>query len=236
MADVKLEESHAGVQGTHIAVRTPLNSYSLRSPLVGDYNCENVLAAATVAFVLQVPVGAVRRALAQFEGVPGRLERIEVPGREELPGVFVDYAHTPNAMSKVLITLRPLAKGRLICVFGCGGDRDRAKRPLMGDIATSEADFTVITADNSRSECTEDIIAEIEAGIDGRALKYVTEPDRRRAIETALATARPGDVVALCGRGCERFQLLGDQRIPFDDRVVAGEIMQSLWCERRKSA
>ena len=236
LADVSLEERHAGVQGTEMTVRTPLDGYSLRSPLVGDYNCENVLAAAAVAFALDVPVGAVRRALAHFEGVPGRLERVDMPGREDLPGVFVDYAHTPNALSKVLTTLRPLAKGRLICVFGCGGDREREKRPLMGDVATSVADLTVITSDNSRSERTEDIIAQIEVGIDGRGPNYTTEPDRRRAIEIALAAARPGDVVALCGRGCERFQLLGDRRIPFDDRIVARKIMQSLWGERRLSA
>jgi len=236
LADVRMEGCHQAPGGLTMLVRTPAESYSLQTNLVGDYNCENVLAAATVAFALGVPHVAVQSALRKFRGVAGRLERIDVPGRPDLPTVFVDYAHTPNALGKVLAALRPLTTGRLICVFGCGGEREREKRPLMGRAATRLADFTVITADNSRGERTKDIIAEIMTGIESPRGPYVAEADRRRAIELAVEAAGPNDVIAVCGRGCERVQILGDRRIPFDDRIVAREVLLSTAARRRRSA
>jgi len=149
----------------------------------------------------------------------------------------VDYAHTPDSLDKVLATLRPLVKGRLVCLVGCGGDRDKTKRPLMGDIATRRADITVFTADNSRSERTEDIIAQMAAGITSPFANYRMEPDRRRAIELAMSLApTPDSLVVLCGRGCERYQKIAGQNIPFDDRCVAREIMEQMPLRRRKTA
>ena len=233
-AQVRGQVLSVTVAGMEVAVHTPRGSYRLRTPLTGGYNAENVLAAAAVAFALGLPVGAVQSALKSFRGVPGRLERVSPPG---MPTVIVDYAHTPNALKTVLTTLRPLTKGRLVCVFGCGGNRERQKRPAMGSIAAELADFTVITSDNSRNEATEDIIAEIVGGIQTRGIGYMTEPDRARAIEEAIGQATsPDDVVVICGRGCERVQTLGDQRLLLDDRIVARQILADLRTTRKKSA
>jgi len=225
-ADVRLDCLNADLGGMNLTIHTPLGTYDVYTPLVGDYNCENILAAATAAFALGMPSAAVRRALERFVGAPGRLERVTPLERSDLPLVFVDFAHTGESLRRVLTVLRPLTRGRLICAFGCGGNRERQKRPVMGQTATSIADFTVITSDNSRNERTEDIIAEIVAGIRAPGARYETEPDRRKAIEKAIAAATsPDDVVAICGRGHEQVQILGDQRIPLDDRVVAREVL-----------
>jgi len=225
-ADVKLERSEQSARGTTMLVRTPLGSYALRTRLLGEYNCENILAAATAAFALGVPHQAVQAALRKFRGVPGRVERVEVDDATGLPTLCVDYAHTPNALARVLRALRPFTRGRLICVFGCGGEREHQKRPVMGRIATSLADLTVITSDNSRGERTEEIIAQILAGIQSPHGPYIVEPDRRRAIERAVEAAGPEDIIALCGKGCE----------PFDDRIVAREVLLSRANRRRRSA
>jgi len=223
--------------GMRIAVRTPLESYEVRTRLTGSYNCENVLAAAAAAFACDCGADAVSAAVRDFEGVPGRLEQIEVPSRPDLPSVCVDYAHTPNALRKVLTALRPLVNGRLICVFGCGGDRERQKRPLMARAATGLADLTIITSDNSRSERTDDIIADIVSGISPSGAPYLIEPDRAKAIRLAISRARgPGAMVAICGRGNERHQIVGNRKIPFDDRVVARQILEEMPQSRRKSA
>jgi UDP-N-acetylmuramoyl-L-alanyl-D-glutamate--2,6-diaminopimelate ligase len=149
----------------------------------------------------------------------------------------VDYAHTPDSLDQVLSTLRPLVAGKLVCLIGCGGDRDRTKRPIMGDIATRRAHITVFTADNSRSERTEDIIAQMVGGVTAPFANYIVEPDRRRAIELAIRLApSPDSMVVLCGRGCERYQKIGDQNIPFDDRHVAQEIMENMPARRRRTA
>ncbi|MFP4175713.1 MAG: UDP-N-acetylmuramoyl-L-alanyl-D-glutamate--2,6-diaminopimelate ligase [Candidatus Brocadiia bacterium] len=237
LADVRLVDNRNTIRGTRLTVRTPLDKFTVFSPLVGDYNCENVLAAVTAAFGMGIPAESIVRAIENFEGVGGRLEKIAAPSWSDLPTVFVDYAHTPNALEKVLRNLQPLTQGRLICVFGCGGDRDRDKRPKMGNAVTEIADLAVITADNSRSERTEDIIEEIVAGVDQDGATYHAEPDRRRAIEYALrASDSPEDVVAVCGRGCEQFQQLGERKIPFDDRVVIREMMDRAAGEQKRSA
>lgn len=236
LADVKLLERRGTVKGTRLRIRTPMDTFTAFSPLVGDYNCENILAAVTAAFGMGVSTEAIVRTIEKFDGVGGRLEKIASPQGSDLPTVFVDYAHTPNALEKVLSTLKPLTHGRLVCVFGAGGDRDRDKRPKMGAVASKIADMSVITADNSRSERTEDIIDEIVQGVRPTSTEYVTEPDRRRAIERALGEAGSDDILAVCGRGCEQFQQLGDRRIPFDDRVVIREMMQRLTGEQKRIA
>jgi UDP-N-acetylmuramoyl-L-alanyl-D-glutamate--2,6-diaminopimelate ligase len=232
-ADVRGVKRSEGLGGMDLTVRRAEGVLELHTPMAGAYNCENILAAATAAFALGVGEDAVRRAVAAFRGVPGRLERIECP----TGAVFVDYAHTPNGLRSVLSALRPLARGRLICVFGCGGDREVQKRPLMGAVSAGLADVTIVTSDNSRSERTENIIAQIVAGIPANGKPLYTEPDRRRAIAMGLDELRsPQDVLAICGRGCEQVQIIGPSRTPFDDRVVTTELVQERARQRRRSA
>ncbi|NLW49463.1 MAG: UDP-N-acetylmuramoyl-L-alanyl-D-glutamate--2,6-diaminopimelate ligase [Candidatus Brocadiaceae bacterium] len=237
LADVTGRIVSLDMRGMELDVRTPFGACRVCTQLVGSFNCLNILAAAAAAFAHGIDGEAVREALAGFPGVPGRLERIHVPGRADLPAVCVDYAHTPAALQKVLGVLRPLVGGRLVCLIGCGGDRDTTKRPIMGDTAASMADVAVFTADNSRSERTEDIIAQMAAGVQRRDAEVHVEPDRRRAIRLAISLAgTPASMVALCGRGCERYQKMAGLNIPFDDREVARDIMQSMPVRRRLSA
>jgi UDP-N-acetylmuramoyl-L-alanyl-D-glutamate--2,6-diaminopimelate ligase len=194
-----------------------------RSRLVGSFNVENVLAAAAVSRLVGVPDDAVVEGVAVLSGVPGRFEAVD----EGQPfTVIVDYSHKPGALEAVLRTARELVKGgRLICVFGAGGDRDRGKRPIMGRVATELADLTVVTSDNPRTEEPTAIIDEIVAGVVG---PVEVEPDRRAAIAAALGEAREADVVVIAGRGAERFQDVAGRKIPFDDREVAREELRRL--------
>jgi UDP-N-acetylmuramoyl-L-alanyl-D-glutamate--2,6-diaminopimelate ligase len=193
-----------------------------RSRLVGSFNVENVLAAAAVSRLLGVPEEAVVEGVARLSGVPGRFEAIDEGQHFK---VIVDYSHKPGALDAILRTARKLTSGRLICVFGAGGDRDRGKRPLMGRVATELADLTIVTSDNPRSEAPLAIIDEILGGVVGPA---EVEPDRRAAIATAIGGAHEGDVVVIAGRGAEQWQDLGDRKIPFDDREVAREELRRL--------
>jgi UDP-N-acetylmuramoyl-L-alanyl-D-glutamate--2,6-diaminopimelate ligase len=193
-----------------------------RTQLVGSFNVENILAAAAVARLLGVPDDAVVDGVAAVPGVPGRFEAVD----EGQPfTVLVDYAHKPGALEAILRTARELTRGRLICVFGAGGDRDRGKRPLMGRVATELADLTIVTSDNPRSEDPSAIIEEILGGVVGPA---EVEPDRRAAIAKAIGEAAEGDVVVIAGRGAEQWQDLADGKIPFDDREVAREELRRL--------
>jgi UDP-N-acetylmuramoyl-L-alanyl-D-glutamate--2,6-diaminopimelate ligase len=193
-----------------------------RSRLVGGFNVENVLAAAALSRLLGVPDDAVVEGVAAQSGVPGRFEAVD----EGQPfTVIVDYAHKPGALEAVLRTARELTSGRLICVFGAGGDRDRGKRPLMGRVASELSDLTLVTSDNPRSEDPLAIIDEILAGVAGPA---EVEPDRRAAIGKAIGEAREGDVVVIAGRGAEQWQDLAGRKIPFDDREVAREALRRL--------
>jgi UDP-N-acetylmuramoyl-L-alanyl-D-glutamate--2,6-diaminopimelate ligase len=193
-----------------------------RLRLVGSFNVENVLAAAAVCRLLGLPDEAVVDGVATLSGVPGRFEAVD----EGQPfAVIVDYSHKPGALEAVLETARALTGGRLICVFGAGGDRDRGKRPLMGRVASELADLVIVTSDNPRSEEPLAIIAEILTGVVGPA---EVEPDRRAAIAMAVGEARPGDVVVIAGRGAEQSQELADRKIPFDDREVAREELRRL--------
>ncbi|HEV3480201.1 MAG TPA: UDP-N-acetylmuramoyl-L-alanyl-D-glutamate--2,6-diaminopimelate ligase, partial [Gaiellaceae bacterium] len=193
-----------------------------RARLVGSFNVENVLAAAAVGRLLGVPDEAVVDGVAAVRGVPGRFEAVD----EGQPfTVLVDYAHKPGALEAVLRSARELARGRLICVFGAGGDRDRGKRPLMGRVASELADLVIVTSDNPRSEDPSAIIDEILDGVTGSA---EVEPDRRAAIAQAVGEAREGDVVVIAGKGAEQGQEFADGKIPFDDREVAREELRRL--------
>jgi UDP-N-acetylmuramoyl-L-alanyl-D-glutamate--2,6-diaminopimelate ligase len=193
-----------------------------RSRLVGGFNAENVLAAAAVSRLLGVPDEAVVEGVAAVSGVPGRFETVD----EGQPfTVIVDYAHKPGALEAVLSTARRLTSGRLICVFGAGGDRDRGKRPLMGRVASELADLVIVTSDNPRSEEPLAIIDEIVAGVVGSP---EVEPDRRAAIARAIGEAQEGDVVVIAGKGAEQGQEFADRKVPFDDREVAREELRRL--------
>lgn len=192
---------------------------SRRSPLAGRYNVQNVLVAAALARAAGVPEESIRTAVPSLTPRWGRLERVKTHSAAE---VFVDFAHTDDALANVLSTVRAFTKGRVWAVFGAGGDRDRAKRPLMGAAAAKNADILVVTSDNPRSERPEDIIAEIVAGIPAGAVVTV-EPDRRAAIHYALAHAAAGDTVVVCGKGHETTQTIGTRVLPFDDRAVCAE-------------
>jgi UDP-N-acetylmuramoyl-L-alanyl-D-glutamate--2,6-diaminopimelate ligase len=193
-----------------------------RSRLAGGFNVENVLAAAAVSRLIGVPDDAVVEGVAEVPGVPGRFESID----EGQPfTVIVDYSHKPGALEAVLRTARELTEGRLICVFGAGGDRDRGKRPMMGRVASELADVTIVTSDNPRSEDPQAIIDEILTGVVG---SVEAEVERRPAIERALSQAVEGDVVVIAGRGAEQRQELADREIPFDDREVARETLRRL--------
>lgn len=188
-------------------------------PLVGRYNVQNVLLAVSLAKAVGVSMERIRALIPSLRPRWGRLERVETLSAAE---VFVDYAHTDDALANVLSTVKEFTKGRLWAVFGAGGDRDAGKRPLMGAAAARYADRLVITSDNPRSEDPIEIINQIVAGLPGGALHYV-EPDRRKAIFFALQGAKPGDVVVICGKGHETTQTIGDKVLHFDDREVCGE-------------
>jgi len=217
-AHVQAQRWHVSMAGTSFRIRLlGRDSFDVTSPLVGEHNVSNILAATATALALGTPESAIQRGLAGLSQVAGRLEPV-YPGRDF--SVWVDYAHTADSLKCVLTTLNRLARGRVIVVFGCGGDRDRSKRPLMARAASELAGFCWITSDNSRSERTEDIIRDIERGLVRRD-RHHTCPDRAEAIRGAVDMAQPGDIVLLAGKGHETTQTLGDVTFPFDDRLVA---------------
>jgi UDP-N-acetylmuramoyl-L-alanyl-D-glutamate--2,6-diaminopimelate ligase len=194
----------------------------LRTHLRGRFNVENALAAVAVSRLLEVEDDAITAGVEALAGVPGRFEPVE----EGQPfAVVVDYSHKPDALANVLRTARDLARNRVICVFGCGGDRDRGKRPLMGAIATELADLAIVTSDNPRSEDPDAIIAEV---LEGAGAAAEVEPDRAAAIERAIELAAEGDVVVIAGKGHEQGQEFADRTIPFDDRDVARDVLRRL--------
>ena len=184
------------------------------------------MAAATAALALGLPPAAVRVGLSDAAGVPGRVEPVHAG---QPFSVLVDYSHTPDSLANVLRAVRAVTAGRLLTVFGCGGDRDRGKRPLMGAVAAELADFAVLTSDNPRSEDPLAIIAEVVAGVPAeRRERVVVEPDRRAAVRRALREARAGDSLVIAGKGHEPYQILGSETIHFDDREVAAEELERL--------
>jgi UDP-N-acetylmuramoyl-L-alanyl-D-glutamate--2,6-diaminopimelate ligase len=215
-ADVRATD----VRTTREGIAFRVGDLEVRSSLHGLFNVENCLATLATARALGIADDVVARGIAAVRGVPGRVEAVEA-GQDYL--VVVDYAHTPDSLENVLRAVRPLASGRVLVVFGCGGDRDRSKRPLMGRAATTGADLTVITSDNPRTEDPTAIIAEIEPGAREGGGDFLVEPDRRAAIRLAVSRARAGDVVVIAGKGHETYQELADRTIGFDDRAVAAE-------------
>jgi UDP-N-acetylmuramoyl-L-alanyl-D-glutamate--2,6-diaminopimelate ligase len=216
------------VSGIRCTLRTPAGTVEVRSPLLGTHNLANLCTAAGIAAAAGVPAAGIAAGIAALRGVPGRLERVAAGGGAPAPDVFVDYAHTPDALARVLAAVRPYATGRLVVLFGCGGDRDAGKRPLMGAAAVERADVVVVTSDNPRTEDPLRIIDDIRPGLAGAgpAVEVHVEPDRRAAIALALALARPGDVVVLAGKGHETYQIVGTLRHPFDDRQIATELLE----------
>jgi UDP-N-acetylmuramoyl-L-alanyl-D-glutamate--2,6-diaminopimelate ligase len=229
---LEVETTLAGTRGTLSlgGARLPF-----RTALVGLPHTENVLAAAATAWALGVVPDAIAAGIAAAEPPPGRLERI--PGHGFT--VVVDYAHTPDALARLLEVLRPLTPGALVAVFGCGGDRDRGKRPLMGEAAARRADLVVVTSDNPRTEHPAAIIADVEAGVRAGGLAplatprpgargYVIEPDRRAAIALAVRLARPGDLVCIAGKGHEDYQIVGVEKRHLDDREEVRRALEAV--------
>jgi UDP-N-acetylmuramoyl-L-alanyl-D-glutamate--2,6-diaminopimelate ligase len=234
-ADIWPEKYTLSPQGIQASLATPFGRLEVNSPLVGHYNLANLLAASSTALGLGVDPDQVVTGLAAITGVDGRLEPVSVPGQ---PLVLVDYAHTPDALTQVLKALQALDFKRIITVFGCGGDRDRTKRPLMGQAVAQGSDLVIITSDNPRTEDPLHIIDHIEAGlkdldhrhlsvpdVDGAQQGYLVAPDRRQAIRLAVALGNPGDVILLAGKGHETYQILGTRRFHFDDRQEAREAL-----------
>jgi UDP-N-acetylmuramyl-tripeptide synthetase len=223
----------------------PGGNYKVKSSLAGQYNLENLLCAAGTGFALSVKEDIIASGLEEVKRVPGRIERID---NNLQRFVYVDYAHTPDALGNVLSTLKSLTKQRLICLFGCGGDRDKAKRPLMGEIAATLSDFVIITSDNPRTEDPVDIINQIISGIDksssrrldkaelnegrwklpGGIKGYLVEPDRQKAIFLSIKASLPGDTIIIAGKGHETYQIVGDKKLLFDDREVAKAALEDI--------
>ena len=217
----------AGTEFDLVATGDQAGRASVRSLLVGRHNVQNCLAAAGAALALGVPLETIADGLSKIRCVPGRLQRVlPADGSETNVTVLVDYAHTDDALVNVLSALRPLTRGQLITMFGCGGDRDRTKRPRMAQAAARFSDRIVVTSDNPRTEDPDAIIRDIMTGFPPEASgRVLVEPDRRRAIYAALAAAGPGDVVLLAGKGHENYQIIGQERHPFDDAVIAAEAL-----------
>ena len=220
--DVTAESIDAGVDTTRFLLNSPWGKASIQLKLIGMHNVYNALAASANALALGFKIDVVQRGLESLSMVPGRLERVDC-GQDFL--VYVDFAHTHHALQTVLSAISIAAKGRIILVFGCGGNRDKKKRPKMGHIAEKYADVFWITNDNPRSEDPYAIIHEIQAGIRTGACFHV-QPDRKRAIEEAILEAKSGDVVIIAGKGHEQFQIAKDTVTPFDDRAVVRQILE----------
>ncbi|MEJ2688542.1 MAG: UDP-N-acetylmuramoyl-L-alanyl-D-glutamate--2,6-diaminopimelate ligase [Deltaproteobacteria bacterium] len=236
--EIRPRQLAVDLTGIHGGILTPAGEFDLHSPLVGSFNVDNLLCAAGIGLGLEIGPQIIGPALSGVPGVPGRLERVVTSKKID---VFVDYAHTPDAMENVLVTLRRLSRARLLVVFGCGGDRDVGKRSVMGEIAARLADGVLITSDNPRSEDPTAIIAEIEKGVVGLPIRrqraevflmnglrgcYDVISDRRLAIRTAVLFSSPGDVVLLAGKGHEDYQMVCGRKIFLDDRLEARACLQ----------
>ena len=224
-ADVRVKHLTQHETGFRATLATPGGKLEIESKLMGRANVFNVLAATAAGLGLDLPEETIRTGIARLESVPGRFERVS-EGQPFL--VIVDYAHTDDALRNVLRTARELTDHRLIVVFGCGGDRDRAKRPLMGEAAGSLSDLAVVTSDNPRSEDPVLIMNDAIVGLQKTSNPYFAEVDREMAIRKALEAAHEGDVVVLAGKGHETYQVLKEQAIPFDDREVARRVLRAM--------
>jgi UDP-N-acetylmuramoyl-L-alanyl-D-glutamate--2,6-diaminopimelate ligase len=202
---------------------TPFERKTVSIKLIGKFSVYNVLAAITACLVSSIPLQQIIDSIAEIDGIAGRFEVVN--GGQNFT-VVVDYAHTPDSLENVLTTVNQLAKGRTIVVVGCGGDRDRTKRPLMAKIAVENADLSIFTSDNPRSENPEDILRDMEAGVKGQA--YVSLVDRQEAIKYAISKANENDIIIIAGKGHETYQIIGDKTYDFDDRLVAIKAIKEL--------
>jgi UDP-N-acetylmuramoyl-L-alanyl-D-glutamate--2,6-diaminopimelate ligase len=221
--DLRLLESTIRIDGTDLRLETPEGEITIHTALVGLPNVYNIMAATGASLSLGLSRDAIRLGIESLSGVPGRMELVRC-GQDFT--VVVDYAHTPDALQKLLETVRQCGSGRILTVFGCGGDRDRAKRPLMGEVASRLSDSVIATSDNPRNEEPMGILAEIQPGLKNGPAPYRIEPDRREAIREALARAGKGDVVVIAGKGHENYQIIGAKVLSFDDRAVVREFLQ----------
>ncbi|MBI2893033.1 MAG: UDP-N-acetylmuramoyl-L-alanyl-D-glutamate--2,6-diaminopimelate ligase [Deltaproteobacteria bacterium] len=221
LADLVPTEASFSADGLRALVSTPGGAVEIRSPLLGRHNLENALAALGAALALGCDAASAARGIASVRNVPGRLERVADPSGRL---VLVDYAHTPDALARALAALRPIVKGRLVCVFGCGGDRDREKRPLMGAAVARGADLAIVTSDNPRTEHPAAIIAEILPGLAG-ARETLVEQDRRAAIALGVKATGAGDCLLIAGKGHEDYQILGETKMHFSDHEEAAKAL-----------
>jgi UDP-N-acetylmuramoyl-L-alanyl-D-glutamate--2,6-diaminopimelate ligase len=238
--EIRSENIRCNLNGTDGKVAAPGGSFNFKTPLVGAHNVENILSATGIASALNITPDTIKTGIEALSAIPGRLEPIENrTGRF----VYVDYAHTPDALENAVSALKEIAPARIICVFGCGGDRDKKKRPLMGEIVARLCDLSIVTSDNPRTENPAVIIDQILPGVgqsDGleystidlktgfKEKGYAVEPDRRRAIELGILASRPEDAVIIAGKGHETYQILGTSVVAFDDREEAGKVLQAI--------
>lgn len=234
-ADIQVLQTDISIEGIQASLQTPMGTFSIQSPMLGAFNLSNLLLACGISLALGVSIEDIQQGVRLMPAVPGRMEVVQHPLDFQ---IVVDYAHTPDALAQVLACLKPLCRGRLLVVFGCGGDRDRAKRPLMGQVVAETADVCIVTSDNPRTEAPDTIIQDICAGIvsSHRLLSeedlaagergFLTCLDRGKAIQKAVAIAQSDDVVLIAGKGHETYQVVGTVRYPFDDRIKARDAVQ----------
>jgi UDP-N-acetylmuramoyl-L-alanyl-D-glutamate--2,6-diaminopimelate ligase len=242
--DISADQVMSTFDGLTCRVKTPRGEFFCQSKLIGEHNVYNILAAVATGIAMDIPLEAIRKGVGSLEGVSGRFETVE--NRKGLH-VIVDYAHTHDALEQVLVGLRNVLRssaqgnGKMITVFGCGGDRDRTKRPLMGIVAATYSDLSILTSDNPRTEDPLRIMNEVEAGFKSLSLfewqrdeiaawrskkGYLKVPDRREAIRVAIGLAQPSDTVLIAGKGHEDYQIIGKQKFPFDDHVEAKKALE----------
>ncbi|MDD4503637.1 MAG: UDP-N-acetylmuramoyl-L-alanyl-D-glutamate--2,6-diaminopimelate ligase [Clostridiaceae bacterium] len=222
-ADIMAKNIDITSRGVGFTIVTPEYEAKLSIRIPGKFSVYNALAAASVAYVEGISREVIREGLNRVDNVPGRSEILKTG---TLYTVIVDYAHTPDGLQNILASVKQYAKGRVITLFGCGGDRDREKRPMMGNIAGKMSDYCIITSDNPRSEEPMDIIRQIEAGIKSTGCDYICIENRRDAIKYALSMAKPDDIILLAGKGHETYQVLKDRTIPFDERDIVEELLR----------
>ena len=223
-ADIVAKDIEIDKEGIKAEILLPnRESVKLRSRLIGKFNLYNILASISTCYLLEIEKDFIEEGISNFGGVPGRMELIKNGGS---PYVIIDYAHTPDALLNVIRTIKDIFPGRLITVFGCGGERDKGKREIMGRIAGSLSDFVIITSDNPRSEDPYSIMKQIEKGLESVSSNYLLEIDRKEAIRKAIKIAGKEDVILVAGKGHEDYQIIGNKRIPFEDRSVVKELLK----------
>jgi len=222
-SDISVKNYNLSINGIEATITLFNQPLEIKSSLIGRHNLENILAAATVAKLLNIPDNIISKGIESLKTIDGRLERVA----DDNVTIFIDYAHTDDALSHVLNSLIEIKTHRIITVFGCGGDRDQSKRHRMGKVATSLSDITIITTDNPRSEMPAKIIEDIMVGVD-KSREYFVEEDRSRAIHQAINISKKGDIILIAGKGHEKYQIIGDKKIYFDDHAEVKRYLQQL--------